>query len=62
MKIKYVIGAIPEESRRMQEKFTSAMEETDLAEMLAPFLPECMRSLEGWKKAFGAMLTASKKL
>ncbi len=45
---------------RMQEKFTAAMEKTDPAEMLAPFLPEGMRSMD-WQKAFWSMLAANKK-
>lgn len=46
---------------RMQQKFMAAMEKTDPAEMLAPFLPEGMNSLESWQKAFWAMVTAGKK-
>lgn len=46
---------------RMKEKFSAAMDKADPAEMLAPFLPESMRSLESWQKAFWAMVTSSKK-
>ncbi len=46
---------------RMQEKFLSAMDTTDPTEMLAPFLPEGMNSLENWQKAFWAMMTSGNK-
>ncbi|MFL0797896.1 MAG: DUF6489 family protein [Cellvibrionaceae bacterium] len=46
---------------RMQEKFLSAMDTKDPAEMLAPFLPEGMNSLETWQKTFWAMMTSGMK-
>lgn len=47
--------------QKMQDKFTKAMETADPTEMLSPFLPDSMQSLENWQKAFWAMMTSGKK-
>lgn len=45
---------------KMSEKFIAAMDVTDPAKMLAPFLPESMRSMEDWQKAFWSMMAGKK--
>ena len=42
---------------RMRDKFAEAMDATDPVKMLAPFLPEGVKSMEEWQKAFWAAMT-----